>query len=479
MYSSFMKLVKGVIAVVGQQWGDEGKGKIIDWLAEFWADIIARGTGGANAGHTIRLGKDEHIFHLIPSGILSGKPNYIGSGVAVDPFILLSEMKKLDEHGVSYDNLKISHDARLVLPQHIIIDRARETTSGKSKFGTTGRGIGLVYSDHVARFGLRVVDLLNRERLREKLKRNLEYHSHELKQSAVKTVMKEDPALSMFLSCDDFLDINLVLERYLEFGRQLRSYIADTDSLIRQAVKDGKRVLLEGAQATLLSIDHGMYPMVTSSDSTVAGLAKGVGLVESQVDICFGIVKGPYMSKVGGGNFPTELGPAGDESFPDADINSENPVEQCVAIRKSGNEYGATTSRPRRVGWLDLPLLRYAVLFGVDELVLTKADVLDECKMIKICTHYIYSGTDEYDMGDNILKPGDRVDVAFGDDCLLEYMDPQYKEFPGWFCNISNDRSFDELPKKFRNIIEFIEEDVGKKFAIISVGPDREETIMR
>lgn len=474
MYSNFTQLQKGVIAVVGQQWGDEGKGKIIDLLANSWADVIARGTGGANAGHTIRLGEKEHIFHLIPSGILSGKPNYIGSGVAVDPFILLSEMEKLAEYGVSYDNLKMSLDAHLVLPHHIIIDRARESASGRNRLGTTGRGIGLVYSDHVARFGLRVVDLLNPDRLREKLERNLEYHSKELNQPAVKTVMKEGP-----LGIDGFLDTNLVLESYLEFGRKLRPYIADTDSSIRQAVENGKRVLLEGAQATLLSIDHGMYPMVTSSDSTVAGLAKGVGLLESQVHICLGIVKGPYMSKVGGGNFPTELGPAGDESFPNADINSENPVEQCIAVRKSGNEYGATTSRPRRVGWLDLPLLRYAILFGVDEFVLTKADVLDECRVIKICTHYIYSGTDEYDMGERVLKPGDQVDVAFGDDYLLEYMDPQYKEFPGWLCNISNIRSFDDLPEELRNIIKFIEEDVGREITIVSVGPDREQTIIR
>ena len=343
---------KGVVAIVGTQWGDEGKGKIVDLLADTWADVIARGTGGANAGHTICVNDKSHVFHLMPSGILSGKPCYLGSGVAFDPEVMRFEMDELGGLGKSYDYLRISRDAHLVTPIHTILDRVHESKAKSGKIGTTGRGIGPTFTAHYAREGLRVVDLLNPDKLWEKLNKYLHAHTAELSATriAVKDVMQADEFLTQFADEKNIIDLERMHQAYVEFGERLRPFIADTDSLVRQAVEDGLCVLLEGAQATLLSIDYGMYPMVTSSDSTVAGLAKGVGLRESQVDLCIGIVKAPYTSKVGGGSFPTRLGSAADDeiySGTTPNINSTDPGKQGAALRRAGKEYGATTGRPR------------------------------------------------------------------------------------------------------------------------------------
>lgn len=472
---------RGVVAIVGLQWGDEGKGKIVDLFAQ-WADMVARGTGGANAGHTIVVEGVSHVFHLVPSAILrdaDGVTNVIGQGVAFDPAIMLDELAELDRLQVSYRNLRISRNAHLVLTQHLILDQLRELKSGNAKIGTTGKGIGPTYSDHVGRIGLRVADLLNLDAFRAKLVHNLESKWAELQASPdlVKQVMRANTRLSPFWDDREMISVDVILSVYTEFGQRLRPLIADTESLVSQAVADGKRVLLEGAQASLLSIDHGIYPMVTSSDSTIAGLANGVGLLGSQVDKVYGIVKAPFMTRVGSGVFPTELGPAEDEVFADADINSQDPFEQCVAIRTIGNEYGSTTGRPRRIGWLDLPLLRHALRSGGDELILTKVDVMDECAEIKICTHYIYRGPD-YDLGDQVLKPGDEVLVAFGDDALMQEMEPVFSTFNGWQQNLTDMRASGQLPAKLLRIIRFIEEKVDRRVAVVSVGPDREQTVV-
>jgi len=472
---------KGVVAIVGLQWGDEGKGKIVDLFAQ-WADVVARGTGGANAGHTIVVNGVSHVFHLVPSAILrdtEGVINVIGQGVAFDPAIMLDELAELDRLGVPYENLRISRNAHLVLPQHIVLDRIRESKSGDAKIGTTGKGIGPTYCDHVGRLGLRVVDLLNPDEFRRKLGRNLESKRAELtaNPNLVMGMVEADQRLAPFFNPNGSISVDAVCTAYYEYGQQLRLHIADTESSVRQAVVDGKRVLLEGAQASLLSIDHGIYPNVTSSDSTIAGLANGVGLLGSQVDKVYGIVKAPAMTRVGAGVFPTELGPAEDSMFPDADINSQNPSEQCVAIRRVGKEFGSTTGRPRRIGWLDLPLLRHALRSGGDELILTKVDMMDECAEIRICTHYIYRGP-EYDLGDRVLKPGDEVLVAFGDDALMQFMEAVYVTFPGWQTNLQSLESANQLPRMLMRIISLIEDAVERRVAIVSVGPDRDQTIV-
>ena len=469
----------GVVGVEGAQWGDEAKGKIVDWLAEKWSDVIVRGTGGANAGHTICVGGKSHIFHLMLSGILSGKPCYIGNGVAFDPKIMLDEIEKLKQQGVSAGNLKIAFNARLVIPLHIILDRVRESSVQDGKIGTTGRGIGPCYEAQTGRLGLRVVDLLNQDQFREKLKRYIKAHRAELDRSAVtvQEVMQEDGFLKQFCK-DGCIDIDAICRCYFELGNRLRSYITDTDALVRKAVADGENVLMEGAQGYLLAVDDGIYPKVTTSDSTGAGLAKGCGLSESQVTHTFAAVKAPYMTRVGNGAFPTEFGPAADDDFPDADINSSNPVEQCVAIRKAGNEYGGTTGRDRRCGRLDMVLLRHSLKSGRAALVLTKVDVMDKCREIKICTHYIYCGLDR-DFGSWVLRDGDEVyDLPLGDDDLLDDMEPQYKTFRGWMTDTPAMRSADELPAELVKIIRFIEDAVGCKVAVVSVGPDREQTIV-
>ncbi len=469
-----------IIAVLGAQWGDEAKGKIVDWLASVWADIIVRGTGGANAGHTICVNGKSNVFHLMPSAIQSGKPCYIGNGVTFDPWIMLDEMAKLDQEGVDYSNLKIAFNAHLVTPLHIILDKARESLAGKGKIGTTGKGIGPTNTAHTARIGLKVVDLLNPDQLLTKLNRAFKAHEAELAamQTIVQKVMLEDSFLKQFCK-DGAIDVTAIHRCYVEFGKQLRPFIADTDALVQQAVADGLKVLLEGAQGGLLSIKHGIYPMVTTSDSTLAGLAAGSGLRESQVTHTYSVVKAPFMSKVGGGNFPTRLGLATDNVlFRAFDINSPSPHVQGAAIRHIGKEVGATTGRDRDVGWLDLVLLRYALQYGGDELILTKVDVMDTCREIKLCTHYIYKGPD-YDLGDRVLVNGQHVDdLPLGDDWLLGHMEPQYEEFPGWLTPTTEMRSADELPTALLDIIRFIEGAVHRKVAVVSVGPDRDQTIV-
>jgi len=474
----------GVVAIIGSQWGDEGKGKIVDLFAS-WADVVARGTGGANAGHTIVVNGTSHIFHLVPSAILrdqEGVTNIIGRGVAFDPVVMLEELSQLDALGISYENLRISQDAHLVLPQHKVLDQVREAKAAQGRIGTTGRGIGPTYADHILRCGLTVRDLLNEHSFRRKLTRNLaakEDELHSLKELVGK-VMQLDLRLKRFYAEEMLFDFEHLVESYLEYGRRLRPFIADTDQLLQSHVFLGHCVLLEGAQATLLSIDRGIYPYVTSSDSTIEGLAKGVGLTRAQVDIVFGIVKAPYMTRVGAGVFPTELSTKVHDlraAFL-ADINSADPYEQSLAIRREGREFGSTTGRPRRIGWLDLPLLRYAALYGLDRIILTKLDVLSGCKEIKVCTHYTYTGED-YDFGDRILRKGDIIKVALGDDELMASMEPSYQSLEGWDEGLTGLRSDDTLPQSLESFILFLEETIGKPVAIVSVGPDRDQTICR
>lgn len=483
------------LAVVCTQWGDTGKGKLVDFFAG-WADIIARGTGGANAGHTIKLGEKTHVFHLVPSGILrdgDGKTNVIGNGVAFDPRVFMEELDILKREDVSFHRLYVAHNARLVLPQHILMDRLRE--SGDGRIGTTGRGIGPTYVDHYARVGLTANDMLNVDCFAKKLRSNLTEKRRVLAHAdpeLVQQIMQHKHlGGGTFWHQTLFVDEDAVIERYQCYGRRLREMIRDTDQLMNDAIGK-KRILLEGAQGNLLSVDYGTYPYVTSSDCSVQGLARGVGILERRVGLALGIVKAFYMTRVGGGPFPTELGgfiserwcndpsttaEVEAERHPEASVNSGEPFLQGIGIRRAGGEYGATTKRPRRVGWLDLPLLRYSKRLTGPNAVLTKLDVLDQCETIKICNRYSYQGPD-YAVGERRLRKGCVIETAIPDNHVMRYCAPDYGTFDGWHEDIRRTRTFAALPKRLKDIIRYVAGEAGLNIMMLSVGPDREETIV-
>ncbi len=477
------------LAIVCTQWGDTGKGKFVDFFAE-WADIIARGTGGANAGHTIVLRGTQHIFHLVPSGILYdgyGKVNIIGTGTVIDPNVLTHELKLLDAARLPYNFLRVSRRAKLVLPQHIVMDRVRECNAN-GKIGTTGRGIGPAYVDHYDRLALTMNDLLNPDAFVMKLRSNLRDKVQFLRPvdpDVLRKIMQHEHLQSgAYYNPSTIFDEDVIVAHYLGYAETLRDLICNTDALIQKVV--GKQnILLEGAQGHLLSVDYGTYPFVTSSDCSIQGLAKGVGLSEKQVDLTLGIAKAYFMTRVGEGPFPTELGGVASaawcgtkgvnretelEKFGDVSVNDPDPFRQGVGIRMAAHEYGATTGRPRRIGWLDLPLLRYAVQTGIDGLILTKLDSLDGCEVIKLCKAYTYRG-DNYQIGERLLCTGDQLNVAIPDAEVLQHCQPIYQEFPGW-------RAAAEQPPELMNLVRFLEAEVGKRAVILSVGPEREQTIV-
>ena len=496
---SFSSYLNGVstLAIVCTQWGDTGKGKFVDFFAQ-WADIIARGTGGANAGHTIRIGSKTYTFHLIPSGILhddGGKKNIVGSGVAFDPRIFCEELTILRNEGMSYEHLLVALNARLVLPQHLLIDRLNESSSS-GKIGTTGRGIGPTYVDHVDRIGLVVNDLLNPDCFARKLERNLSKKRGLLAQQDPERVREilhhEHLGGGAFYHPTKFLDKDAIVERYCHYGRGIKEMIADTDTYLTNSV--GKRkILLEGAQGNLLSIDYGTYPYVTSSDCSMQGLARGVGLRDRQIDRTLGIVKAFYMTRVGEGPFPTELG--GEQSakwcnatgtsenierekYPYASVNSVDQFQQGIGIRWAGNEYGATTKRPRRVGWLDLPLLRYSKRHTGPDTILTKLDVLDECETIMICTSYRYMGPTHHIGGRKTLQRGKRLFDAVPDYDVIQHCIPLYRSFEGWLTPTSGCRHASEIPLQLQKLVCFIAKEAGLNIVMLSVGPDREQTVV-
>lgn len=503
-----MKLLKNVhtLAIVCLQWGDTGKGKFIDYFAD-WADIIARGTGGANAGHTIEANGKKIIVHLVPSGIVRpGKINIIGNGVVLDPRTLCEELGVLTQHDIDYQGrLFIARNAKLVLPQHLALDRLRDLAKS-GRIGTTGRGIGPAYEDHYRRTGLVVGDLLNADIFVRKLERNLEETRQLFRgynPEAIKAIMAHKHlGEGRFYSAKELFNAHEITEAYLEWGEKLASMIRDTDSWLRTEVGE-KRILLEGAQGTLLSVDHGTYPFVTASDASLAGLAKGVGLLSSQVDLTLGIVKG-YITRVGEGPLPTQIGEKrldrwyGGEAvkiskaegfssveemavakFSSFDWNDSDEVKLALAIGAYGKEFGATTGRPRRIAWLELPLLRYAKQFNGPDVILTKFDVLSKCRTIKICIAYKYDGPNYRFDGEKTLRKGEEIQVAIPAAEVLEHCLPVYREFPGWLCDISQAKSMAELPVQLKKIIEFIEQNAGVKVRVLSVGPDRNQTIFR
>ncbi len=484
------------------QFGDTGKGKFVDLLARL-ANIIVRCTGGDNAGHTVICKGQEKVFHLIPSGIIhdvDGKINIIATGAVIYPKTLIDEVKTLQASGIPCKNLRISLKAKLIMPYHIVLDRISEAKAGSSKIGTTGKGIGPTYEYHVARRGLIMNDLLNPEVFKRKLKKAVEHAKKVLASydpSLVKEIMvHEHLEFGAYYQEQNLFDLDAIAEKYLAYGDFLSPYILDTDKFLQESVGK-KRILLEGAQGYLLSVDNGTYPYVTSSDCSHTGLLKGAGLENYQVDAAFGIIKGFYMTRVGGGPFPTEMG--GEESdkwcnggvatrqlelekYPNADINDEDPMNQGVALRRVANEYGATTGRPRRTGWLDLPLLRYSLRSGANEIIMTKLDVLTGIEKIKICYAYEYQPATlypVYQFGNKLLSSGVILYEAIIDPEVLQYCKPLYREFPGWTEDISKVRDVKSLPQNLIDILKYIfwENNLNCNLRIISVGPAPDDTI--
>jgi len=418
--------------IVGSQWGDEGKAKIVDFLT-LYSDIIVRFQGGANAGHTVKAGDKEFIFHLIPSGILhENKVCVVGNGVVFDPKQAILEIKDLETKGISVENrILIAENAHIVLPWHITCDKLKESKAGKSAIGTTGRGIGPCYSDKVNRLGVRVGDLLDIKELKPRIEALAEFRNEEFKK-----MFSTEP-----------IDPEPVIEEYLEFGKLLKPYICDTVSYLYEALKAKKQIIFEGAQGTVLDVDHGTYPFVTSSNTVAGSASCGSGVGPTAIDQVIGVVKA-YTTRVGNGPFPTEL--------------SDEIGEE---LRKIGGEFGATTGRPRRCGWFDAPVVRKAAAVnGLTHLAITKLDVLDAFKEIKICTNYKMEGKELQSFPNGLSQ--------------VALCEPVYEVLPGWQCQTSKCRSWNELPKNAQNYLARISELAGVKIGMISIGAKRDESIV-
>ncbi|GAB1349017.1 adenylosuccinate synthase [Ignavibacteriales bacterium] len=417
-----------VTVIVGGQWGDEGKGKIVDILSETHG-IVARYQGGANAGHTIQINGKKFVLHLIPSGILrDGVVCVIGNGVVIDPAALLEEIELLRKNNISVEGrLFISQNAHLIMPYHKIIDSLNE--KGKSKIGTTGKGIGPCYIDKYARKGIRIIDLLDPVKLERKIRENLE---------------EKNNLLADYYKSDR-LDVEKIIETYLAFDREIDPYVKDVPSYLNKAIAEGKSVLLEGAQGALLDVDHGTYPYVTSSHPTSGGACTGTGIPPTKIEEVTAIIKA-YTTRVGEGPFPTEL----------LDETGEK-------LRAKGFEFGATTGRPRRCGWFDAFLVRYSCMInGTTSVALTKMDVLDTFPEIKVATGYMHKG---------------KLLSNFPVDCdILNECEPVYESVEGWNCDTSNCTSYSDLPEKAKEYIDFISQKAGMNVTIVSVGPNREQT---
>ncbi|MDR2037072.1 MAG: adenylosuccinate synthase [Bacteroidales bacterium] len=414
--------------LLGLQWGDEGKGKVVDFLTPHY-DVIARFQGGPNAGHSLEFNGIKHVLHTIPSGIFHPeKINIIGNGVVIDPIIFKKEIDGLKNRKVNLNNLYISRKAHLILPTHRLLDAASEASKGKSKIGSTLKGIGPTYMDKTGRNGLRVGDIFTSD-FKARYQTLLNKHLNLLKQYDYPVEYAKEE------------------KEWFEAIDLLRSFtVVDSEYVVNQYLLDKKTILAEGAQGTMLDIDFGSYPFVTSSNTVCAGACTGLGVAPARIGKVFGIVKA-YCTRVGSGPFPTEL----------LDETGE-------LLRRKGNEFGSTTGRPRRCGWLDLPALKYSIMInGVTNLIMTKADVLSGFDSIKVCTHYQIDG-----------KVTDQVPFDVNAEII-----PVYKEMKGWSNDITGNSSYDSLPAELKDYVAFIEQETGVPFHIISVSPDRDKTIIR
>ena len=418
--------------VLGAQWGDEGKAKVVDYLT-FGADIVVRFQGGANAGHTVQVGDTQFIFHLIPSGIMHpDKICVVGNGVVLDPEATIAEIDELAEKGISCDGrLFISQSTHLVMPYHKIFDQAGEESQGSSKIGTTGRGIGPCYRDKVERtYGVRVMDILDPDSLRDRLNTIIQ-----AKNEILTRIYDQEP-----------LEAQEIIDAYIGYGERLKPYVTDISLLLNSALDAGKMVLFEGAQGTLLDVDHGTYPFVTSSNTTAGAACTGTGIGPTRIDEIVGVTKA-YTTRVGNGPFPTEL------------LDGEGD-----RIRELGQEYGATTGRPRRCGWFDALIVRRSTrINGLTSLALTRLDILDSLESLKLCVGY---------------RCGDEILEEFpSDPRVLARCAPIYEEMEGWCAPTTEVRRFADLPKQARSYVERISELSRAPVSLISVGPERASTI--
>jgi adenylosuccinate synthase len=417
--------------VIGAQWGDEGKGKIVDVLSDNFS-VVARYAGGHNAGHTVTINQQRFVLQLVPCGVLRpGCKAVIGNGVVLDPIAFLKEVQKLRDAGVKIDgNLFISNRAHVILPYHRMIEMAAETAPGRVKIGTTSRGIGPSYEDKMSRRGLRVADLLDSKLLRQHIT-----NACREKNEIVHALFNQEP-----------LDPDVIYREYAEAAEQIRPFVADTAILLNQSIRQGERVMFEGAQGTMLDIDHGTYPFVTSSNATSGGAITGTGVPPTAIDAVIGVTKA-YCTRVGEGPFPSEL-----------------HDDTGQSLRDRGHEYGAVTGRPRRCGWLDMALLRYSVMInGISWLVVTKLDVLDELKEVCVCTGYKVDGKLTADPPAQISG--------------YEKLEPVYTRLPGWQTSTLGITEYQKLPAKAREYLAFVERESGARIGMISTGPGREQTI--
>ncbi len=419
--------------VVGLQYGDEGKGKITDVLSAK-SDYVVRFQGGDNAGHTVYAGEEKFVLHLLPSGVLQCRGKcIIANGVVVNPISFIREIEQLESKGMKTNHVFISRRAHVIMPYHILLDTYREEEADGTHIGTTKKGIGPCYEDKIARVGIRMVDLLNPEVLREKIEKNLK------SKNSLFEKYFEKPTL----------DVDKIFNEYVEIGKKLQDRIVDTEVELNEAIRNNKNILFEGAQALMLDIDFGTYPYVTSSSPSTGGVCTGAGVPPTALQNLIGVAKA-YTTRVGNGPFPTEL---------DNELGEE--------IRKIGHEFGATTGRPRRTGWLDLVSLKHATMInGINNLVITKLDVLSGISPLKIATHYK-------------TEDGKIIDYFTSSTTKLYNYEPIYEELPGWEEDISHARSYDELPENAKKYIEFIEEYLGINVYLVSVGPERSQNIIR
>ena len=417
--------------VLGTQWGDEGKGKIVDYLAQK-ADVVIRSQGGNNAGHTVVADGQSFALRLLPSGILfSEKTCIIGNGVVVNPEVLLEEIDGMVKKGVTISKLEVSTRAHVIMPYHIRIDEEDEKLRGDDKLGTTKNGIGPCYADKINRVGIRIGDLMDRDVFYQKLKTNLELKNR---------------LFATYYNCEGF-DFEEIFTKYTALAERIRPYVKDTEYSANQYIKEGKKVLFEGAQATMLDLDHGTYPFVTSSNPTAGGACVGSGVGPRMMSNIIGVVKA-YTTRVGAGPFPAE---------------QSNKIGEY--LRETGHEFGTVTGRSRRCGWFDSVVVRYAAMLNsLDYLAITRLDILDGLDTINICKGYMYKGIElkEYPESLNILQD----------------VEPVYEELPGWKTDISGCKSYDELPENARYYVERISQLVGVPLGIVSVGPDRSQTIV-
>ncbi len=419
------------VIVMGAQWGDEGKGKMVDLFSEHF-DIVARYQGGHNAGHTVRIGDRKVILKLVPTGILrEGKQAIIGNGVVVDPEALLNEIDGLEAAGVGVrDRLRISSRAHVILPLHRMIEKLSESRPGKA-IGTTSRGIGPCYEDKIARRGIRIGDLIDAAAFRE----------------LYDALAADKEILRAAFGLGEPVDLASERERYVEFGARIAPMVADTATVLNTAISAGKRVLFEGAQGTMLDIDHGTYPYVTSSNAGAGGASTGTGVPPTRIHAVVGVSKA-YITRVGGGPFPTE-----------------SHDEAGDTLRKVGSEFGAVTGRPRRCGWFDVPLLRYtAMINGFDSLVITKLDVLDDFAEIPVCTSYRLCGRETTEMP--------------ASNAAVEAIEPVYTRLPGWQSRTAGTTRYEDLPPKARDYLAFLAAQTGVEVGCVSTGPERSQTIL-